>query len=397
MREAREAMLQPARSVGERTSTHQLLARLGARLLPESVRPRLERSAQLVVLPDGPLADLPFEALSWSPGEVLAERVAGVAYAPSLSVYVNRRRARRESPPRTALVVGNPRFDVAAAAAASPPARAVPAATSAAAGARDRLLLLGAGLPELPATGREARAISAALSDAGFETTLLTGGEATLASVERHAAGQGILHLATHGLAGTAARPYDACLALAPHVVGVVGVEGAEGVEGVEGAELPDFLMLEDLLGDWSGRLAGSELVVLSACDTQRGAQVGNSSLALPWGFFYAGAPCVVASLWKVDDEATSLLMQRFYENLLGRFDAPRGVGQRTYEPGQPMSKGGALLEAKLWLRDAGRGAIRDALRSRGVEAGELAAPDALVPYADPYFWAGFVLLGDGS
>lgn len=60
------------------------------------------------------------------------------------------------------------------------------------------------------------------------------------------------------------------------------------------------------------------KLVVLSACRTGLGEEVrGEGLIGLTRGFMYAGASSVVASLWKVDDEATSELMKRFYTNML--------------------------------------------------------------------------------
>jgi CHAT domain-containing protein len=59
------------------------------------------------------------------------------------------------------------------------------------------------------------------------------------------------------------------------------------------------------------------DLVVLSACETALGKEVkGEGLLGLVRGFMYAGAPRVVASLWKIDDEATGELMLHFYRNL---------------------------------------------------------------------------------
>ena len=59
-------------------------------------------------------------------------------------------------------------------------------------------------------------------------------------------------------------------------------------------------------------------LVVLSACRTGLGKELrGEGLIGLTRGFMYAGASSVVASLWKVDDEATSELMKRFYANML--------------------------------------------------------------------------------
>lgn len=60
------------------------------------------------------------------------------------------------------------------------------------------------------------------------------------------------------------------------------------------------------------------DLVVLSACRTALGKDVrGEGLIGLTRGFMYAGASSVVASLWKVDDEATAELMKRFYANML--------------------------------------------------------------------------------
>ena len=60
-------------------------------------------------------------------------------------------------------------------------------------------------------------------------------------------------------------------------------------------------------------------LVALIACQTGLGKEIkGEGLVGLAHGFMYAGAPRIVASLWKVDDRATSELMKRFYQGLLG-------------------------------------------------------------------------------
>ena len=216
---------------------------------------------------------------------------------------------------------------------------------------------------------------------------MLVGEDATIAKLDQAAAGRQFLHLATHGLTGSVERPYDASLALTrPRQITPADI---------------GFLRLSDLITHWRGKLAGCDLVVLSACDTQLGVKKGDSVMALPWGFFYAGAPTVIASLWKVDDTATMLLMVRLYENLLGQFESPRaGFDAKT-----PMPKAAALQEAQHWLRGltyeqvarltpATTGA--DTLdRSGERRRRDEPTSDSDRPYEHPYYWAAFILIGD--
>src|SRR5260370_744318 len=84
-----------------------------------------------------------------------------------------------------------------------------------------------------------------------------------------------------------------------------------------------------------------ADLVVLSACETGLGKEArGDGLLGFAQAFLSKGARSVVLSRWKVDDTATSLLMVRFYENLL----ASRALKK-------PLGRAAALDEAKKWLR----------------------------------------------
>jgi CHAT domain-containing protein len=66
------------------------------------------------------------------------------------------------------------------------------------------------------------------------------------------------------------------------------------------------------------------ELVVLSACDTALGKEIdGEGLIGLTRGFMNAGAASVVASLWKVDEDATAELMKYFYTGVLKEGLAP--------------------------------------------------------------------------
>lgn len=128
-----------------------------------------------------------------------------------------------------------------------------------------------------------------------------------------------------------------------------------------------------------------ADLVVLSGCETGLGKlSRGDELVGLTRAFIYAGTPSVVASLWKVEDQSTAALMGSIYKNL------------------KTMSKAEALRQAQLELIRSKVGA--DLLAMRGVggitKGGEVAGVGSLSPIsvssAHPYFWAPFVLVGDG-
>src|SRR4029450_6026842 len=90
------------------------------------------------------------------------------------------------------------------------------------------------------------------------------------------------------------------------------------------GREQNGFLRLYDV---YNLKL-GADLVVLSGCQTALGKDVnGEGLIGLTRGFMYAGAPRVVASLWRVDDRATAELMKRFYQGMLGEGSGPGAGG----------------------------------------------------------------------
>jgi Tfp pilus assembly protein PilF len=158
-------------------------------------------------------------------------------------------------------------------------------------------------------------------------------------------------------------------------------------------------LTAEEMLRTWN---LHSELVTLSACQTALGKyERGEGFVGFAQALTLCGSRSVCLSLWKVDDSATALLMQRFYANLLGKRDGLKA----------PMPKAAALREAKQWLRSLPRTeALKVAAQvSQGVERGkgrprlELlpAVPEVAsaakedCPYAHPYYWAAFILIGD--
>jgi CHAT domain-containing protein len=108
-----------------------------------------------------------------------------------------------------------------------------------------------------------------------------------------------IIHFATHGLLNSQR----------PELSGIVLSLVDEWGRAQDG-----FLRLHEI---YNLKL-NADLVVLSACQTALGKEIrGEGLIGLTRGFMYAGAPRVVASLWRVDDRATAELMKRFYKGML--------------------------------------------------------------------------------
>lgn len=152
------------------------------------------------------------------------------------------------------------------------------------------------------------------------------------------------------------------------------------------------------ILKEWQ---LDADLVVLSACQTGLGKQTaGEGILGFTQALMQKGARSVVLSRWKVDAAATALLMARFYQNLLGKREGLK----------QGLPRAEALREAKAWLRQLSRAeaAKRLAALVDSVARGERGHIKAALPtrkpetpkgedhpFAHPYYWSSFVLLGD--
>jgi CHAT domain-containing protein len=277
---------------------------------------------RLLLSPDGRLSFLPFEALLRAEGGIEERAIERweIALIPSGSVLVELREDARGNPSgEGAVVLGDPVYASEAPAAARAPAPGP---------AKDPLRF--GSLERLPGTGEEAKAVAARFPAA--RTTLLLRGDATRARLQETLAGAGgrlaAVHLACHGR-------------IDPDHPALSGLALGAG----------EILDLHDLS---SMRLA-ADLVVLSACDTGRGpVAVGEGVMGFVRAVFFAGSPRVVVSNWKVPDEGTRILMDRFYEGLRVR----------------RLPAGAALREAK-----------RAFLAERGARS-------------HPYHWAGFVLWG---
>jgi CHAT domain-containing protein/tetratricopeptide (TPR) repeat protein len=318
----------------------------------------------LIVLPSPKMAGVPVEALT--------DRFT-VSYAPSGSTFAwlaERGSERRAAAAPNLLAFGDPEF-------ASSRATGEPAGSQGQAGAGRSVAYA-----RLPGTRQELLGVARVFP----ETRLLLGSQASEQNLDRLAASDGLrayryLHFATHGVLDDG-RPLRSAIILAREP----DPGAAEGVPPADGR-----LTAERILRSWK---LDADLVTLSACETGVGKFSGGEGyVGFSQALFVAGAHSLVLSLWPVEDAATALLMTRFYENLLG---TPEGTVK-------PMPKAVALAEAKKWLRglsaDELNGLTRD-LPKRGTrgrveprQGGE--GVRALRAYDYPYYWSGFILVGD--
>lgn len=170
-----------------------------------------------------------------------------------------------------------------------------------------------------------------------------------------------LLHIATHGffLEADAFRAQPTALRvralahleepLARSGLALAGANAWLQGQPTREDENDGLLTAEDIL---EMNLQGTELVVLSACDTGLGdVRPGQGVFGLRRTLAIAGAQTIIMSLWKVPDEQTRLLMEHFYQNLIG------GYGRAE-----------SLRLAQQEIRRA---------------------------FPDPHYWGAFVCLGD--
>ena len=193
----------------------------------------------------------------------------------------------------------------------------------------------GFAVPRLLATRQEAEAILSVAPQS--ETLVALGFNANRTTAISPELGQyRIVHFATHGLINSEH----------PGLSGLV-----LSLIDEEGKPQDGFLRLHDI---YNLNLP-VDLVVLSACRTALGKEIkGEGLVGLVRGFLYAGAARVVASLWKVDDEATAELMKHFYQEMLQKGTSPAAALQAAQI---------AMWQQKRWQA--------------------------------PYYWAAFVIQGE--
>src|SRR6266852_49778 len=344
----RKALTEKAQALTLRRSLTDV-NRLGEKMYASLLQPvegALTFSRKLIIVPDGALHYLPFDTLIRGPrqgasGEshsaYLVEKFSTV-YAPSASALVTVRAINQQAaaPPRVLLAFGDPIV---------PPSSEQKTATDDATRTAlpglhtpvtDEYAERGFSFTRLPYTRDEVLGISKLYPAA--QRQIYLGDQAREETVKSEKLDQfRYIHFASHGFIDES-KP------------------GRSGILLSHDAHSAEDGVLQ--MGEIMRLKLNADLVTLSACNTGLGKLVnGEGILGLTRAFFYAGARNITVSLWNVNDSSTSALMKVFYENL------NRG-----------LSKSAALRQAKLTLL-------------RGKEAA----------WRHPYYWAGFVLVGEGK
>jgi CHAT domain-containing protein/tetratricopeptide (TPR) repeat protein len=252
---------------------------------------------------------------------------------------------------------------------------------------------------QLPGTRVEAEALRRLCDKAKMPYRLLADSDASEQELDALAASKDLgkyrfIHLATHGALDNRFPLRSAVILSRDHLPDALKQTRA-------GKPVYDGRMTaEKVLATWH---LDAELVTLSACQTALGKyEHGEGFVGFSQALLLSGSRNVCLSLWKVDDTATALLMDRFYENLL------TGRAGRVSD----RSKVAALEEAKAWLRKLSADEVtqRAASLTNGVARGKgrpaspllpdataKPASNAAEPFAHPFYWAAFVLVGDGE
>jgi CHAT domain-containing protein/Tfp pilus assembly protein PilF len=292
----RDAISSPGRAT---FSTYVFEARALYRELIEPVARLLAGKREVIIVPDGILHYLPFEALVAGTAEPMGRRPPryfvrdyAVSYVPSASVLATlRSRGNRDAKPARALLAfGDPVYG-----------EATPRAAGGVAGVALRTAF-EAGKPwklkRLEHSRDEVRRIAHLYPPADVDFFL--GEQASEANVKAPGRlGQyRLIHFATHGLLNERKPQFSGL---------VLSLPGGTPKEEDGLLQVYEVFNLQ----------LQSDLVVLSACETALGKNVnGEGLVGLTRAFLYAGTDAVVVSLWKVADASTADLMARFYAHL---------------------------------------------------------------------------------
>ena len=310
----------------------------------------LAGKTRIYVSPDGILNQLPLGIIPAPDGKLEMEKY-------DLRLLSSTRDILRSEPPRaaaTALLVGDPIFDLnekqqlAAVKKLTSPQQA-PVAT-AELQSNERSLHQGQGftLPRLPATGAEVNAIAELMREREWKTSVYTD-ELALKQVLEQADSPRVMHLATHGFflpdqktipgrAGLVDQKSsgfeDPMLRSGLYFAGANRtLAGRPAVEGIDNGVLT-AMEAANL------NLRGTELVVLSGCNTGQGdVRNGEGVFGLRRAFEEAGAQSILMSLWSVPDIETLDLMKNFYSKWLSGMEIHEALKQAQLEVRENVKK----------------------------------------------------------
>jgi len=200
------------------------------------------------------------------------------------------------------------------------------------------------GAEPLPGTRKEVDAIAAILRGDGYSTDMLTGADAREATLRKDMEGATITHLATHGAYGGGVRDADDNPVDALWQSEVV-LSRSGNLRSMKRDENDGRLYAMELM-DWD--LSGLDLLVLSACETARGAETFVGGLrGLPTAINIAGAKRSLLTLWPVDDAGTEAFMVRFYTYLTSGKTYPQALRQTRRDAREGKIAGAA--DPRVW------------------------------------------------
>jgi CHAT domain-containing protein len=248
-------------------------------LLLKPAAAQLADKTNLIIVPDGPLWDLPFQALQNRQNKYLAEQAA-VSYAPSLTALMQMRKkagSRKRDAEMELLAFGNP---------------IVATETS----QKVKQVFMGEGMEPLPESERLVDELGQMYGTSSSK--VFVGAQAREETAKSEAPKYRIVQFATHGILNNLSPMYS-------HLVLAQNEKDPNEDGLLEAWEMKDL----DLKAD---------MVILSACDTARGRiSNGEGVIGMSWALFIAGTPTTVASQWKVESKSTTELMLEFHRQLL--------------------------------------------------------------------------------
>ena len=324
----------------------------------------LVNAKRIYLSPDGLMSEVSWSVLPSGDGRLLLERYE-INLLSSTRDLLNKSSGNTA---RSAVLIGAPDFDLPEGAyrAALQKSATRHSADSAMGASAPAALRAGDGhaLAPLPGTVQELQSIRAILQQHGWTITMHMGPDALEENVKAIQSPQ-VLHLATHGFFTPVTEQADAQSPEAeradqgdPMLRSGLYLAGANpSLVGKLRTGLDDGVLTAFEASNLN--LAGTELVVLSACETGLGVtRNGEGVFGLRRALQEAGAKAVLMSLWKVPDQETEELMKLFYEKWLSGKDKQK-----------------ALREAQLEMRE------RVKARRDGDDI--------------PFYWGAFVLVGN--